>query len=212
MKIFVMHVPGATRAQLFSDERLENLRRLMDMGCFGELEGNPAEWNILARHETHTLTLGEFLVQAGKDVATFDDIAALQAKLGSGNWDCCQWTASFRPDSTQAFQAGSGSADPSLDFDRNLGDSLQYLSDDTLLAVVGENCFVLVAGNNPVTGYQDGSTLDLTPTILELAGYPLPDATEGRSWVAGMELNNASGLTEDEQTILRERLSGLGYI
>ena len=204
MKIFTMHLQGATRAQLFSDERLENLRRLMDMGCFGELEGDPAEWNILARHETHTLTLGEFLLQAGKDVATFDDFASLQAKLESGTWDCVQLNASL--------PAGSGSADATLAFDQKLGDSLQYLTDDTLLAVVGENCFVLIAGNNPITGYQDGSTLDLTPTILELAGYPLPAATEGKSWVAGMELNNTSGLSEDEQTMLRERLSGLGYI
>ena len=204
MKIFLLHLQGAQRAQLFSDERLENLRRLMDMGCFGELEGDPAEWNILARHETHTLTLGEFLVQAGKDVAMVEDFTGLQAKLASGTWDCVQLDASFH--------AGSGSADPALDFDRNLGDSLQYLTDDTLLAVIGENCFVMVAGNNPITGYQDGSTLDLTPTILELAGYPLPAAAEGKSWVAGMELNNTSGLTEDEQAILRERLSGLGYI
>lgn len=204
MKIFILHLQGAQRAQLFSDERLENLRRLMDMGCFGELEGDPAEWNILARHETHTLTLGEFLVQAGKDVAMVEDFAALKAKLESGAWDCAQLDVSF--------QAGSGSADVVLDFDQKLGDSLQYLTDDTLLAVVGENCFVLVAGSNPITGYQDGSTLDLTPTILELAGYPLPAATEGKSWVAGMELNNTSGLSEDEQAILRERLSGLGYI
>ena len=204
MKIFLLHLQGAQRAQLFSDERLENLRRLMDMGCFGELEGNPAEWNILARHESHTLTLSEFLVQAGKDVATLENFAALQAKLESGAWDCAQLDVSV--------QAGSGSADVVLDFDQKLGDSLQHLTDDTLLAVVGENCFVLVAGNNPITGYQDGSTLDLTPTILELAGYPLPAAAEGKSWVAGMELNNTSGLSEDEQAILRERLSGLGYI
>lgn len=204
MKILVMHLPGVQRGKLFSDERLENLRRLMDMGCFGELEGNPGEWNILARHETHTLTLGEFLVQAGKDVATFDDFAALQAKLESGAWDCCQLTASF--------QAGNESADPLPAFDLSLGETLQYLSDDTLLAVVGENCFVLVASNNPITGYQDGAPLDLTPTILELAGYPLPSATEGKSWVAGMELKNSSGLSEDEQAMLRERLSGLGYI
>lgn len=204
MKIFVMHLPGAKRALLFSDERLENLRRLMDMGCFGELDGNPSDWNILARHETHTLTLSEFLVQADKDVETFDNFPALQKKLESESWDCCQLDASF--------QADSGSADPYLDFDRNLGDSLQHLTDDTLLVVVGKNCFVLVAGNNPITGYQDGSTLDLTPTILELAGYPLPAATEGKSWVAGMELNTTSGLSEDEQAMLRERLSGLGYI
>ncbi len=204
MKILVLNLQGAARVKLFADERLENLRRLMDMGCFGELEGDPREWNILARRESHTLTLDEFLTQAEKDVAAFDDFAALQTKLESGVWDYCQLNASF--------STGGGSADPYLDFDLRLGDALQHLSDDTLLAIIGESCFVLVASNNPITGYQDGSTLDLTPTILELAGYPLPSGIEGRSWVAGMELNRASGLTEDEQAMLRERLSGLGYI
>ena len=204
MKILVLHLQGAKRAKLFGDERLENLRRLMDMGCFGELEGDPQEWNILARHEAHTLTLSEFLAQAGKEVVIFEDFAALQSKLESGTWDCCQLDVSFL--------TGDGSSDPYLDFDLSLGEALQHLSDDTLLAVVGESCFVLIASNNPITGYQDGMTLDLTPTILELAGYPLPSATEGKSWVAGMELKNSSGLTEDEQAMLRERLSGLGYI
>ena len=204
MKILVFNLQGAKRVKLFADDRLENFRRLMEMGCFGELDGDPQEWNIVGRHKSHTLTLSEFLAQAGKDVAMFDDFAALQAKLESGAWDCCQLNASFL--------TGSGSTDSYLDFDLGLGDTLQHLSDDTLLAIIGENNFVLVASNNPITGYQDGLTLDLTPTMLELAGYPLPSNIEGRSWVAGMELHNASGLSEDEQAMLRERLSGLGYI
>lgn len=204
MKILVFDLNGAQRAKLFGDDRLENLRRLLDMGCFGELEGDPREWNIVGRHEAHTLTLAEFLAQAGKEVATFEDFTSLQTKLESGAWDCCQLNASF--------QSGGGTSDPYLDFDLGLGETLQHLSDDTLLAIIGENNFVLVASNNPITGYQDGSTLDLTPTMLELAGYPLPSNIEGKSWVAGMELNTASGLNEDEQALLRERLSGLGYI
>lgn len=204
MKILVFNLQGAKRAKLFADERLENLRRLMDMGCFGELEGDPHEWNVLARHDSHTLTFAEFLMQAGKDVTMFDDFAALQTKLESGAWDCCQLNASF---STQ-----TDSSDPYMGFDLSLAETLQHLIDDTLLAIIGENIFVLVASNNPITGYQDGSTLDLTPTILELAGYPLPSALAGKSWVAGMDLHATSGLNEDEQAMLRERLSGLGYI
>ena len=204
MKILVFDLNGAKRAKLFGDERLENLRRLMDMGCFGELEGSPREWDILGRHETHTLTLAEFLSQAGKGLLTFTDFASLHARLASGDWDACELDASF--------PAESDSSDPYLDFDLSLGETLQHLGDDTLIAVLGDNCFLLVASNNPITGYQDGSTLDLTPTILELAGYPLPSNIEGKSWVAGMELNTASGLNEDEQAMLRERLSGLGYI
>ena len=84
--------------------------------------------------------------------------------------------------------------------------------DDTLILVLGKGCFVLLSANHPISGYQAGSGLDVTPTLLELAGYPLPASTPGKSWVAGMELNNTSGLTDDEQALLRERLSGLGYI
>jgi hypothetical protein len=202
MKILAFDLQRANRSMLLADERLENLRRLMDMGCFGELEGDPREWNVLARHKSHTLTLAEFFAQAGKDVAVFDEWTALHSKLAGGAWDCCVFNASFSSD--------GGSA--ALDFDRGLGESLQHLSDDTLILVVGDLCFVLVAANNPITGYQDGSTLDLTPTVLELAGYPLPANIAGKSWVAGMQLNRASGLSEDEQEMLRERLSGLGYI
>lgn len=34
MKILAFNLQGAKRAMLLADERLENLRRLMDMGCF----------------------------------------------------------------------------------------------------------------------------------------------------------------------------------
>ena len=68
-------------------------------------------------------------------------------------------------------------------------------------------------GGNPISGeHKDGSTSDIAPTLVQLAGYPLPSTIEGKSWVAGMELNSESGLTVDEQEILRDRLSGLGYI
>lgn len=204
MKILVFDLHGAKRAKLFGDERLENLRRLMEMGCFGDLDGNPREWNVLGRLEAHTLTLAEFLAQAGKELMTFTDFASLHARLASNAWEVCVLDASFSP--------AAGSSDPYPDFDLGLGETLQHLGDDTLIAVLGDNCFLLVASNNPITGYQDGSTLDLTPTMLELAGYPLPSNIEGRSWVAGMALNTTSGLNEDEQAMLRERLSGLGYI
>jgi hypothetical protein len=204
MKILAFYLHGAKRASLFGDERLVNLQRLMDLGCFGELEGDPQEWNVLARHESHTLRLAEFMTQAGKNVEEFRDFSALQIKLAAGDWDCCLLDINFTADAV--------SSTAYLDFDLGLGDTLQHLSDDTIILVIGEGCFVLVASNNPISGYQDGSILDLTPTVLELAGYPLPKLILGKSWVANMELKGTTGLTEDEQVMLRERLSGLGYI
>jgi hypothetical protein len=206
MKLLVLHFQGAEAKSLFGDERLETLRRLMDMGCFGELKEEASGWDILARQENHTLTLFEFLEQAEKQCVRFEDFKSLASRLETPDWDYCQLTDA-------GLKNASDSTDKYLRLDQELGDVLQYLSDDTVIAILGEGCFVLVSGNNPLSGeHKDGSVADIAPTLLELAGYPLPAGTEGKSWVAGMDLNSASGLTDEEEAILRERLSGLGYI
>ncbi|MDL1909429.1 hypothetical protein FBQ81_01865 [Chloroflexi bacterium CFX6] len=204
MNVLVLNFPGAERETLFDDERLENLRRLMDMGCFGELDGS-GEWDVLARQENHTLTLTEYFQQADKLCVDITDPVALREKLSVGDWDYLQYTAASYP-------ADNWSADDYLRLDNDLGEVLQELSDDTIITILGRGCFVLVSANNPISGERNGSASDIAPTLAQLAGYPLPSATEGKSWVEGMELNDASGLTEDEQQILRDRLSGLGYI
>jgi hypothetical protein len=205
MNVLVLNFPGAEPQTLFSDERLENLRRLMDMGCFGELSGS-AEWNVLARQENHTLTLMEYFQQADKLCVDTANPVTLREKLSVGDWDYLQYAAA-------SFPADNWSADDYQRLDNELGEALQYLSDDTIITVLGKGCFALVSANNPISGeHKDGSSSDIAPTLVELAGYPLPSVVEGKSWVAGMELNSASGLTADEQEILRDRLSGLGYI
>lgn len=204
MNVLVLNFAGAEPKTLFGDERLENLRRLMDMGCFGTLSGS-GEWNVLARQEAHTLTLMEYFQQADKLCVDTADAVTLREKLSVGDWDYLQYTAASYP-------ADNWSADDYLRLDTDLGEVLQELDDDTSITILGNGCFVLVSANNPISGEHNGSTADVAPTLVQLAGYPLPSATEGKSWVAGMELNNASGLTEDEQQILRDRLSGLGYV
>jgi predicted AlkP superfamily phosphohydrolase/phosphomutase len=75
--------------------------------------------------------------------------------------------------------------------------------------------FILAASNNPLSGeVQATQLLDIAPTLLELAGYEIPASMQGRSIVAGqsLEVEGTSDLTKDEEEILRERLSGLGYI
>ena len=151
----------------------------------------------------------EFLEQADKQCARFEDFKSLASRLETPDWDFCQLNDTSLKNSADLESA----PDKYLRLDRELGDVLQFLSDDTVIAILGEGCFVLVSGNSPLQGeYKGGSVSDLAPTLLELAGYPLPAGTKGKSWVAGMELNNSSGLSADEQQILRDRLSGLGYI
>jgi len=205
MKVLVLNFQGAEPKILFSDERLETLHRLMDMGLYGELSDS-GEWNVLARQENHALTLLEFFQQAGKQCGNFNDFATLREKLEADDWDYCQLTSA-------SFPVDNWSADDYLNLDNELGEMLQYLSDDTIITVVGKGCFVLVSANNPTSGeHMNGSATDIAPTLVELAGYPLPSSIEGKSWVAGMELKSTSGLSEEEEAILRERLSGLGYI
>ncbi len=75
--------------------------------------------------------------------------------------------------------------------------------------------FILAAPNNPIQGEIQGfHLLDIAPTLLELAGYEIASSMQGKSLVAGLDLllKSAAELTEEEQAILKERLSGLGYI
>ncbi len=76
--------------------------------------------------------------------------------------------------------------------------------------------FILTAPNCPLSGeYEGAQLLDVAPTLLDLAGYEIPESMQGRSLVAGMEKKTPGSGPEDydeaEKTI-RDRLAGLGYI
>ena len=74
--------------------------------------------------------------------------------------------------------------------------------------------FVLAAPNCPLTGEYDGARLlDIAPTLLDLAGYEIPETMQGHSLVAGLEKKSPSGGhgSGDDQ-IIHDRLAGLGYV
>jgi predicted AlkP superfamily phosphohydrolase/phosphomutase len=74
--------------------------------------------------------------------------------------------------------------------------------------------FILAASNSPLQGeVLNAHLLDIAPTLMELGGYDIPATMQGRSLVAGQSpTNHSNDLTPDDETIVRERLSGLGYI
>jgi predicted AlkP superfamily phosphohydrolase/phosphomutase len=75
--------------------------------------------------------------------------------------------------------------------------------------------FILAASNSPLQGEITGAKLlDIAPTLMELGGYEIPSSMQGRSLVAGrcFEETPNGDYTSDDETIVRERLSGLGYI
>jgi arylsulfatase A-like enzyme len=56
--------------------------------------------------------------------------------------------------------------------------------------------------------------LDIAPTLLDLAGYEIPESMQGRSLVAGMEKKIPGGgsTDDDAEKIIHDRLAGLGYV
>jgi predicted AlkP superfamily phosphohydrolase/phosphomutase len=75
--------------------------------------------------------------------------------------------------------------------------------------------FILAAAHSPLHGEITGAhLLDIAPTLLDLAGYEIAPSMQGRSLVAGRTSESADQgeYTSDDETIVRDRLSGLGYI
>jgi predicted AlkP superfamily phosphohydrolase/phosphomutase len=75
--------------------------------------------------------------------------------------------------------------------------------------------FILASSNSPLKGELSGvHLLDLAPTLLELGGCDIPPSMQGRSLIAGQAPSSSqdSGGSEKGEEIIRQRLSGLGYI
>jgi predicted AlkP superfamily phosphohydrolase/phosphomutase len=75
--------------------------------------------------------------------------------------------------------------------------------------------FILASPNNPLRGEVEGAhLLNIAPTLLEMGGYDLPRSMQGTSMISGVELAavSSNGFAGTEEEIIRERLSGLGYI
>lgn len=74
--------------------------------------------------------------------------------------------------------------------------------------------FILAAPNVPALGPMTGARLlDMAPTLLEVAGSEIPDSFQGRSLFDGtLAAGGGSGTTAAGEEIIRQRLSGLGYI
>jgi predicted AlkP superfamily phosphohydrolase/phosphomutase len=74
--------------------------------------------------------------------------------------------------------------------------------------------FILTAPNCPLSGeYEGARLLDIAPTLLDLAGYEIPETMQGRSLVAGMEKKGpGGGSDENSERIVHDRLAGLGYV
>jgi predicted AlkP superfamily phosphohydrolase/phosphomutase len=74
--------------------------------------------------------------------------------------------------------------------------------------------FILASANCPLSGeYEGARLLDIAPTLLDLAGYEIPETMQGRSLVTGLKKKSSTGGpgSGDDQ-IIHDRLAGLGYV
>jgi predicted AlkP superfamily phosphohydrolase/phosphomutase len=75
--------------------------------------------------------------------------------------------------------------------------------------------FILAAPNVPPLGELKGARLlDVAPTLMEVGGYDIPDTFQGRSIFDGnlADAQTAGPVSAEGEEIIRQRLSGLGYI
>jgi predicted AlkP superfamily phosphohydrolase/phosphomutase len=74
--------------------------------------------------------------------------------------------------------------------------------------------FILAGSNNPLHGEVTGAhLLQIAPTLLELGGYDVPPTMQSPSLSKGrMSAPSGSVVSADGEELIRQRLSGLGYI
>lgn len=73
--------------------------------------------------------------------------------------------------------------------------------------------FILASANNPLRGEVEGARLlDMSPTLMDLSGHDVPPTMQGRSLLTDLASSSSSGLSAADEQIVRDRLSGLGYI
>jgi predicted AlkP superfamily phosphohydrolase/phosphomutase len=75
--------------------------------------------------------------------------------------------------------------------------------------------FILAGSTVPSHGMVEGThLLDIAPTLLELGGYDVPRSMQGKSLNKRISkrISGESAVPDRGEAIIRERLSGLGYI
>lgn len=75
--------------------------------------------------------------------------------------------------------------------------------------------FILAAPNVPELGEIAGARLlDIAPSLMEVAGHEIPESFQGRSIFGGSlaDVDGTGGMSAAGEEVIRDRLSGLGYI
>jgi hypothetical protein len=250
----ILTFDGLSPERLIKDDRLENFHRMMEYGCFGQLDfGEYGSQSITAFHSfcLQAIRQGKRAIMAGaipeslandadgilyKVQGSFEgdigniigsQFATIDDRLSEGNWDIIFLSGISQQlihnSQFREFNPGDFLAEYQYSLDLQLGNTLKLINDNFVILVVSTSVFspdllgsfILAGSNNPINGELKGVKLnDLIVTLCDFGGLDKLEDMPGTSLVAGVSLEDISSgeLTEEEEAILRERLSGLGYI
>lgn len=239
-KILIITLDGLDAKLLFSDERLENFHRLMEYGCYGRLELDEYYdkslsairpfWRQVVQQGMRLILLDSQPEELPQEL----DLKAYQLNLErasdrieKGDWDCIivssEILSCFQQDKKDTYPEYKTASDNYAELDSQIGKFLSIMgevSNVLILSVRGTNTeqngfFILASTVSPLGGELGGvKAVDLITTLLELGEYEVPAGIPGKSLVSGRKIQSVqeNELTNDEEALLRERLSGLGYI
>lgn len=201
MKTLVIGITGIS-SEMWSnnkdDERLENFNRLAEFGCYGGLEPD----------QDFTRSIGD--QDFGKRFAPEAEVIYLTSHTYA--------VASNHQEITSNLNGELGRILEILDDDTALLILIEYAQDEKIEAVFSRD-FILAFPNSPLQGEMTGTTLaDLSATLFDLREKAVPvdlsgkSLLEGLSWKVNDSPQPGDGLSSEEEELLRERLSGLGYI
>lgn len=221
MKVLVLGLHRAAPGLLFGDDRLAAVRRLMESGLYGRLDGEGAPtWAALVTGRESSgdgpeavaaPTLWDWFARAGRRPRVIAEpggagparpLDEVRAALGRDDWDLL-------------FAVADG-PDDYRDFDDELGSLLEALDDEAaVLILCRPGGFVLAGPGVPALGEVRGARpIDVAPTVLALAGLDVPPTMPGRPLAPTPDRDDSLllGYTPDDEAALLGRLSGLGYI
>jgi hypothetical protein len=201
VKVLVLDLHRSTPDLLFGDDRLAMLRRLMEAGLHGRLDGGGADVTPMLR---------DCFARAGRRTSIVDDpvrgFDEVREALQRDDWDLLVAVADGPGDDPNAYRA----------LDDEVGGLLERLDEETVVLIVSDpGAFLLAGPRVPALGEVGGArAIDLASTLLVLTGLDAPESIPGRSFVSGEDVAAPffQGYTAAEESALRERLNGLGYI
>jgi hypothetical protein len=189
MRILLVGLEDATPERLLENEDLASLRHLMGLGTYGHLRSaeptTPCSDLVFVRNLL-TAHAREYIQLVGRGV----DEGVLDAEVGHLLELLAEDTVVLAMTAPGTEPTDPGSAPPT-------------------------GAFILAVPQGPALGHVESATvMDLATTLLELIGAERPASLPGRSLLAGQTERRLQGDEEldPDEALVRERLSGLGYI